>query len=86
MNLCLSFSGMSSQTSIFLIAEDENKLQSSLNYFLAYCKKWKLKINYKKTKILIFGARNLEKFKFYLDGNLMEIVDSFKYLGVYFSS
>lgn len=37
-------------------------------------------------KILIFGARNTEKLKFYLDGNVIEIVDSFKYLGVYFSS
>ena len=69
-----------------IIAEDENKLQASLDNFLSYCKKWKLQINYKKTKILIFGARNIEKFKFYLDGNLIEIVDNFKYLGVYFSS
>ena len=67
-----------------IIAEGENKLQASLDNFLSYCKKWKLQINYKKTKILIFGARNIEKFKFYLDGNLIEIVDNFKYLGVYF--
>ena len=39
-----------------------------------------------KTKILIFGARNVGKLKFYLDGNATEIVDSFKYLGMYFLS
>ena len=66
-----------------IIAEDGNKLQSSLDQFLVYCKMWKLQINYKKTKILIFGARNIRKSKFYSDGNVIEIVDSFKYFGVY---
>ena len=30
--------------------------------------------------------KKIGKFKFYLDGNLIEIVDNFKYLGVYFAS
>ena len=61
------------------------QLQRNLDYFLEYCKIWKLNINYSKTKVLIFGARNTDRFKFVLDGEIIEIVDNFKYLGVYFS-
>ena len=68
-----------------LFAETETVLQNNLNIFKAYCDTWKLNINYKKTKIMIFGIRNVKKFNFYIDGNLLEIVDNFKYLGVYFS-
>ena len=52
-----------------ILAEDEAKLQNSLNYFLYYCNEWKLNINYKKTKIIVFGARNTHKYNFYLDEN-----------------
>ena len=62
------------------MAENEN-----LDYFLEYCKIWKLNINYSKTKVLIFGARNTDRFKFVLDGEIIEVVDKFKNLGVYFS-
>ena len=67
-----------------LCAETETVLQNNLNIFKAYCDTWKLNINYKKTKIMIFGIRNI-KIQLLYDGNLLEIVDNFKYLGVYFS-
>ena len=44
-----------------LFAETETVLQNNLNIFKAYCDTWKLNINYKKTKIMIFGIRNIKK-------------------------
>ena len=38
-----------------------------------------------KLKFSFFGARNTDRFKFVLDGEIIEIVDNFKYLCVYFS-
>ena len=34
---------------------------------------------------MIFGVRNTQNYRFQLDGNTLEIVDNFMYLGVYFS-
>ena len=68
------------------MAEDEHKLQFNLDCFLEFCNTWKLNVNYTKTKVLIFGARNTSIFEFTLHGKHLEIVDICKYLGVYFSS
>ena len=68
-----------------IFATDPATFQRNLNVFLEYTKLWKLDVNYLKTKVMIFGFRNLVNFRFELDGNTIEIVDTFKYLGVYFS-
>ena len=49
---------------------------------------WKLKINPNKTTVIVFGTnkREIRNFNFTIAGNNIEIVDSYKYLGVYFSS
>ena len=65
-------------------ATDPVTFQRNLNAFLEYSKLWRLDINYMKTQVMTFGFRNLDNSKFELDGNIIEIVDFFKYLGVYF--
>lgn len=72
-----------------LLSETPFNLQCQLNHFADYCEKWKLKVNIGKTKIMIFAKGQhlksvLPKFRYM--GNLIEIVQYFKYLGVYFSS
>ena len=63
-----------------LFATSKGDLQKSLNVYAEYCKKWKLKLNVDKTKIVCFGmTRHLE---FTLDNKLIETVPTFKYLGV----
>ena len=69
-----------------ILVQTEVSLQYKLDQFLKFCKDWKLCINYAKIKVLIFGARNIERFHFHLDNNIIAIVDSFKYLGVIFSN
>ena len=43
-------------------------------------------INYDKTKIVIFGARKSDQYCFKMENNVIEIVISYKYLGVLMSS
>ena len=68
-----------------ILAEKSDDLQNSLDLFCEYCRVWKLRINYSKTKIIIFGSRKPSHLIFLSDGNEIEIVDHFRYLGVYFS-
>jgi hypothetical protein len=68
-----------------LFASSALSLQSMLNNIEQYCNQWGLKINTSKTKVLIFEKSNRHTFyDFYLYNEKLEIVSSFKYLGVYF--
>ena len=63
--------------------ESAEELQEALNGLSEYCKKWYLKTNVSKTKIIIFSRGKVRKFpKFYLDQHEIEIVDDYVYLGV----
>ena len=68
-----------------LIAQDPASLQKCLNDFYDYCLKWKLKINHDKSKIIVFGSSKHIDTGFNLGPNSLEIIDHYKYLGVYFS-
>ena len=69
-----------------IICDRPDEFQTSLNYFVSYCKIWKLNINYDKTKIVIFGARKTDLYCFTMEETIIEIVKSYKYLGVLMSS
>ena len=52
-----------------------------------YCKKWNMTVNVNKTKILIFNVTGkLLKMPFTLSGKILECVQNYKYLGVYFTA
>ena len=68
-----------------IFGTDAVAFQESLNHFYEYTRIWKLNINYTKTKIMIFGIRNVEQFQFRLGTSVISICDEFKYLGVVFS-
>ena len=44
-----------------LISDTPEGLQKALDPLLVYCKKWKLKLNETKTKVLIFSTRLSKK-------------------------
>lgn len=67
-----------------LLSETPEDLQNQLNSFLLYCQKWKVDIE--KTKIVIFTKGRMKNNVFYYNGEEVEIVKNFKYLGVIFSS
>ena len=68
-----------------ILARDPDSLQKCLNDFYDYCNEWKLDINTEKTKVIIFGSRGSSSLKFSIGSNTLEIVNQYKYLGVYFS-
>ena len=70
-----------------LLAETSTGLQSGLDILYRYCTRWKSPLNVTKTKILVFRARDKFSFsdKWYYNGNELEIVDFFPYLGMVFS-
>ena len=69
-----------------LIAETKEELQKGLSVLKQYCDKWKLALKSSKTKIIIFSISRVDKgkFNFKIGEDIIEIVDSFKYLGVTF--
>ena len=66
-----------------LFATSPTTLQLMLNDIETHCNAWGLKINVSKAKVLIFakGSRHTN-YDFYLYGEKLEIVTSFKYLGI----
>ena len=69
-----------------ILANNASDLQQALQNLEQYCKMWKLTVNPKKTKITIFSSRkvNANTLHFTYNGKPIEIVDSFKYLGIMF--
>ena len=79
------------QLFILLYADDEevfskspDALQSILHDIELYCGTWGLKINTAKTKDMIFVKGRHTTCDLYLNDVKLDVVDSFKYLGVHF--
>lgn len=70
---------------VVLISESPEGLQLSLNALNNYCKTWRLNVNLKKTKIVVFENRRSLAPVFLLGNNVIARVDEYKYLGIIFS-
>ena len=70
-----------------ILSDTAEDLQEGLIAMEEYCKLWALQINTEKTKVCIFTRkRKLAPNNFLFNGDSLEIVNSFNYLGVAFSS
>jgi hypothetical protein len=68
-----------------LLAETETDLQAALDATETYCKQWELRVNTKKTKVIIFSKGKVRKVRnFSINGTLIERVPEFCYLGTIF--
>ena len=67
-----------------VFAKSPEVLQSILADIESYCNIWGLKINTAKTKAMIFEKGRHSHFDFYLNNVRLEVVTSFKYLGIHF--
>ena len=67
-----------------IIAETEEQLKKLLDMMYTRCKKWRLKVNKGKTKVVHFRPqrRKRPEYVFDYDGEKLEIVSDYKYLGV----
>ena len=73
---------------LVILSESAKGLQNALDKLYEYCSKWGLTINTDKTKVLIFnkGGLPISRYKFYLNGSNIDIVQSYCYLGIIFSA
>ena len=67
-----------------VFARSKESLQSLLNDIQLYCGTWGLKINTRKTKVMIFEKGRHTSCDLFLNNVKLEVVQSFKYLGVHF--
>ena len=79
---CLKFAD-----DLTLMSTSKEGLQKCLNNLESYCDKWKLKINTKKTKVLIFNRQGslITKHPFLYKQKRIEVVREYKYLGFVFA-
>ena len=71
---------------MILFTKSPTELQTLLNKLQKYSTEWGLRVNTKKTKICIFENRRLQQNQlWYYDGEPLDIVDSFCYLGMKFT-
>ena len=71
---------------IVLLSNSAGGLQKLINSLLQFCQRWNLKVNVAKTKVIIFNksGKLLKGFSFTYDGQTVEIVSEYKYLGILF--
>ena len=66
-----------------LMAEPSADLKNQLNSFQDYCSVWKLKVNTDTSKVMVLSRGKLPRnLIFSLNGEKLEIVNSFSYLGI----
>lgn len=67
-----------------LISNTREDLQESLDYVYDYCQRWRLYVNVAKTNVLVFrrGGQLSQLDVFFYGDVILEIVESFNYLGV----
>ena len=69
-----------------IMSESKEDMQNQLNVFNDFCKKWKLKVNAEKSKVLVFNNGRLPaNLKFTYINRDLEIVPNYSYLGITFS-
>lgn len=72
---------------IVLLSDSPDGLQLKLDALKRYCNTWCLEVNISKTKVLVFNkAGKILKDKFYFSEELLESVQHYRYLGIYFSA
>ena len=70
-----------------IFSDNHQGLQKALDNLEVYCKICKLTVNIDKTKVVVFERRKSKnKYNFYFNGKKVDLVESFKYLGIYFNS
>ena len=72
-----------------ILPDELNEMQKELTELEEYCEKYKMKINPKKTKAMLFNSKIKSDFQPVIclrDGNVLEVVDEFKLLGIIITS
>jgi len=68
---------------VVVFSQNPETLQSLIDDISRYCSQWGLTLNTRKTKVIIFENGTPSNYIFYINSSQIELVHSFKYLGVY---
>ena len=70
-----------------IFAESRPELQAALHGMMHYCNLWKMSVNSKKTKVVIYGSKGKHKEPDFKLGDLdINVVSDYCYLGICFPS
>lgn len=68
---------------VILIADAPEQLQEMINRLEEYCNLWDFRINFSKSKIMIFGGgRRAAREKWFFANEDIEVVTEYKYIGI----
>ena len=68
---------------LLIISTSQEGLQKSLDKLVEYCNSWKLEINTRKTKVIIFRpTKKIDNYSFSIYGERVDIVNNITYLGI----
>ena len=70
---------------LVFLSETTEGLQKAINILSEFCNKWKMKVNTSKTKILCINTPDKSNVQIKYNGDLIEIVSNYTYLGISFS-
>ena len=72
---------------LVIMSTSAEGLQECPNKLATYCNKWKLQVNLKKTKVILFNRQGslIKKHSFLFMSNNIEVTKQYKYLGFVFS-
>lgn len=73
---------------VVLLAPTSTCLQLMIRNLETYCETWNLRVNLEKSKIIVFrnGGKLASSDKWWFNGKRVEVVNSYKYLGVLFTT
>ena len=72
---------------VILLSNSQKGLQSKLDSLELFCKEWCMSVNLSKTKVVIFNkSGRFIKQNFLLNNKVLDCCNSYKYLGITFSS
>ena len=67
---------------LVLLATTAEGLQSQIQNLYNYCKKWHLIVSMTKTNVMVFNVKKRQNSStFFYNNEVVEVVDSYKYLG-----
>ena len=69
---------------LVILSQTVTGLQNAINILNNFCNKSKLNVNLKKIKVVVFRKkqRKEQKYKFFLNTNVIDIVNEYTYLGI----
>ena len=67
---------------LLILCKSQSDLQLSVSRLHKYTQKWGLTINVSKSKVIVFSKYRRKNYKIFVNGTILEQVDSYTYLGV----